>query len=504
MIPILKSFSILTLAVFLISTALFPLAQAQAAEDIQVEPNMAEEPATLTPLLYGLWLTEVSEEYTDIHLWYKINPELTSATSIDGTTQTYDNNGNLTSDSTWNYQNRLIQAGSPTATSTLGVNNLIKRFFGTVLLVSLTFYPFVTFAQEATALSEIPSGFTPVYLFASEGGEILGIVPIAENLAIGCVSSIATSTEAENLQETPPDPTCFLGGLNSGSTTPATESGAGEGQRIFTGHEYDRDTGLNYMGARYYDAAIGRFLSQDPAFWGIVTGIADPQLVNSYAYARGNPLTYNDPDGQWPSLAQTNSFLARVDRYNPLHPLFGSGADNLYHGYRNQNYGQIARGAGDIALNGALVIGGALDLGLAAGEAYNVYQRYASYNAAVNSLLSPREFQSLPEKGTLDPSKIRFSQDSISSNFRNGGSVDDLTQQLKNGYDPSKVSPIRIVDYNNGIYTLDNRRLQAFQQAGVDVPYQKVEFNSLGRNDLAKFSTINEGTSIELRGGGSR
>ena len=73
------------------------------------------------------------------------------------------------------------------------------------------------------------------------------------------------------------------------------------------------------MGARYYDAAIGRFLSQDPAFWGIVTGIADPQLVNSYAYARGNPLTYNDPDGQWPSLAQTNSFLARVDRYNPCY-----------------------------------------------------------------------------------------------------------------------------------------------------------------------------------------
>src|SRR3989338_7381891 len=164
-----------------------------------------------------------------------------------------------------------------------GVNNLIKRFFGTVLLVSLTFYPFVTFAQEATALSEIPSGFTPVYLFASENGDVVGIVPIAENLAVGCVSRVATSTEVENLQETPPDPTCFLWDLDSGSTTPVTESGAGEGQRKFIGQYYDEDTELSYLNARYYDGARGQFTSQDPTH----LAIGDPaRLVGKW----GQPL----------------------------------------------------------------------------------------------------------------------------------------------------------------------------------------------------------------------
>src|SRR3989344_2842170 len=30
--------------------------------------------------------------------------------------------------------------------------------------------------------------------------------------------------------------------------------------------------------------------------------LADPQMQNSYAYARGNPLRYKDPDGNFPAL----------------------------------------------------------------------------------------------------------------------------------------------------------------------------------------------------------
>ena len=44
---------------------------------------------------------------------------------------------------------------------------------------------------------------------------------------------------------------------------------------------------------------MGRFISQDPEFWKISTGLPDPQLINSYSYARNNPLAYNDPDGKW-------------------------------------------------------------------------------------------------------------------------------------------------------------------------------------------------------------
>jgi RHS repeat-associated protein len=75
--------------------------------------------------------------------------------------------------------------------------------------------------------------------------------------------------------------------------------------------EFSEDTGLNYAGARYYDGAVGRFLSQDSAFLAmgdtdqlkLISGkeitvfLADPQELNSYAYARNNPLSYIDPDG---------------------------------------------------------------------------------------------------------------------------------------------------------------------------------------------------------------
>jgi len=33
---------------------------------------------------------------------------------------------------------------------------------------------------------------------------------------------------------------------------------------MFTGREYDSETGLYFYRARYYDPAIGRFISEDP------------------------------------------------------------------------------------------------------------------------------------------------------------------------------------------------------------------------------------------------
>ena len=54
-------------------------------------------------------------------------------------------------------------------------------------------------------------------------------------------------------------------------------------------------TGLDYFGARYMSAPLGRFISPDPENAGASTD--DPQSWNAYAYARNNPLMYTDPDG---------------------------------------------------------------------------------------------------------------------------------------------------------------------------------------------------------------
>ena len=70
-------------------------------------------------------------------------------------------------------------------------------------------------------------------------------------------------------------------------------------QRKFIGQEYDADTSLNYLNARYYNSAISRFISQDPMFWNLDNAwLSDPQTQNAYSYARNNPLIYSDSDGK--------------------------------------------------------------------------------------------------------------------------------------------------------------------------------------------------------------
>ena len=69
-------------------------------------------------------------------------------------------------------------------------------------------------------------------------------------------------------------------------------------QRKFIGEEYDATTDLNYLNARYYNAKIGRFISEDPMFWSLPNDLlADPQQLNSYSYARNNPIVGSDPSG---------------------------------------------------------------------------------------------------------------------------------------------------------------------------------------------------------------
>jgi RHS repeat-associated protein len=59
--------------------------------------------------------------------------------------------------------------------------------------------------------------------------------------------------------------------------------------RILAGQYFDQETGLHYNGARYYDPRIGRYISSGPI--GLRGGL------NTYLYARANPLRYIDPDG---------------------------------------------------------------------------------------------------------------------------------------------------------------------------------------------------------------
>ncbi len=71
----------------------------------------------------------------------------------------------------------------------------------------------------------------------------------------------------------------------------------GYADKLYTGHERDRETGLDYMLARYYGSGLGRFLSVDPVVK-FRRNSRFPQRWNRYAYVLSNPLKYIDPDGE--------------------------------------------------------------------------------------------------------------------------------------------------------------------------------------------------------------
>lgn len=62
---------------------------------------------------------------------------------------------------------------------------------------------------------------------------------------------------------------------------------------LYAGYRLDKETGLYYLQARYYDSKNGRFLTLDPDSG----DIESPLTQNGYAYGDNNPVMNVDPDG---------------------------------------------------------------------------------------------------------------------------------------------------------------------------------------------------------------
>jgi RHS repeat-associated protein len=67
----------------------------------------------------------------------------------------------------------------------------------------------------------------------------------------------------------------------------------------YTGQEEDKESGLLYYKARYYDPMIGRFLQADSVI------MPDEMMgMNRYMYVEGNPVRYGDASGNNLSTSQ--------------------------------------------------------------------------------------------------------------------------------------------------------------------------------------------------------
>lgn len=109
--------------------------------------------------------------------------------------------------------------------------------------------------------------------------------------------------------------------------------------------------------------------------------------------------------------------------------------------------------------------------------------------------------------GDLGPFDIRFSQPTVSHNLSEGGTITDMIEGLRTGeLDVSQIPAIRVIEHNGMRWSLDNRRLLAFREAGLQsIPLRFVSLNEplIGEMFKQRFNPINDGQIIVVTPGAS-
>ncbi len=229
----------------------------------------------------------------------KTNPH--AVTSVGASNYTYDDNGNMLSapnqSLTWNWQNQ------PTRVTVGGTSNIDSYYdeSGQRFIYQI---PGTTEVQVND--DYLVRGGTPE-ISIRLGGTTIGT--ISNNAIYSTVTDhLNTPIKQINSSDTIMEDVTYdpYGKVLS-------QTGSVNTKRGYTGHEEDVDTGLVYAGARYYNPVIARFVSQDPVFIALgdqyqvqaSTGLSlmlllsDPQSLNSYSYAKNNPLLFVDPNGEF-------------------------------------------------------------------------------------------------------------------------------------------------------------------------------------------------------------
>ena len=205
-----------------------------------------------------------------------------------GTSYTYDANGNMLTRGaqtlTWDAENRLASVVSGTTTTTFAYDAKAARVSKSISGGSSTHYVNKYFEKDVT------TGEATKHYFL--GQRTVGVkkgsdpVQYVLNEHLGSTAVTADGTSSRTTKYAPYGTTRSESGTGPlGSSSPT--------ERKFTGQRLDASTGLYFYNARYYDPAIGRFLSPDS----LVPNPGNPQDLNRYSYVRNNPLKYTDPSG---------------------------------------------------------------------------------------------------------------------------------------------------------------------------------------------------------------
>ncbi|MFI1386383.1 polymorphic toxin-type HINT domain-containing protein [Embleya sp. NPDC020886] len=187
---------------------------------------------------------------------------------------------------TWNEEDKLTKAASATSTSEylydadgnriirreagkttlyLGSDELTTKTDGTGPVIGTRTYP----AAGGTAVVRSGNGAL-VYMAADHHGTPTSTL------------DAATLTATRRLSKPFGEPR---------GPQPTQANGQWPDDKGFLGKPMD-STGLTHIGAREYDAILGRFISVDP-----LMDLTDAQQMHGYSYGNNNPATFSDPTG---------------------------------------------------------------------------------------------------------------------------------------------------------------------------------------------------------------
>jgi RHS repeat-associated protein len=211
---------------------------------------------------------------------YNVNNQLTQ---WKGANLTYDANGNLTSDGTntytWNARNQLV-AISGGASASFQYDPFGRRVSKTIGGMTQYLYDGANPVQEisgTSASANLLTGGADEYFQRTDSAGARNFLTDA----LGSTLALADSSGALQTQYT------FEPFGNTSVTGTATANSF-----VYTGREFD-STGLYFYRARYYNARLQRFISEDPI------GFAGGN--NLYAYVGNNPASWTDPLGLFPN-----------------------------------------------------------------------------------------------------------------------------------------------------------------------------------------------------------
>ena len=266
----------------------------------------------------------------------------------------------------------------------------------------------------------------------------------------------------------------------------------------FQGEEQDA-TGLYYLRARCMDPATGTFTTMD-TYGG---SLSDPMSLHKYLFANSNPVMYCDPSGHF-SLAEMDAamaidimldssyisgFLYIVDasitdpelEHHDIMGYFGAVGFGFIFSGLSLMLSSFVTGALVLAIINTVFA----SMGVAKGiqDFDNGHVVYGPLEAVVSvvgcaigwnnftnvwcaqqtsELIHVKATKSYSNNGiSIDPNEIRFSQSSVN------GSSKVYDNMMINGWDGDPIDVVRMPD--NKLTTIDNTRVVAAREAGIDV-----------------------------------